>query len=322
MMRWLLVTLVLAGSLLADGGMFVPDQYEIEEYGQVGIVKFFNQDEELAIATNFYSLSSDIAWVLPLPSEPAVDSVSVGLFRDLEYHCRPLYRGNNGFSCGSVAGTRDYDGPGLGSGDSDELREVSGGIIGDFVYQVLWAAASDTLEQYLRNHGYSLPSGVSDVFQHYLAQNWNYFVVARARDSSTYYQSRTLGIRLAFSTDSIVFPLYISRIGTSASPEVILYVAADHRQMFPGARLRFSGPADSHTFSAYPDFIDHACRLTKLTKSFRTEEMQDLTLRQAPDDQDYREVQDIGGYEYASLWTLSGLGLVLMMRRRKKKLVG
>lgn len=316
-MRWLLVTLVLAGTLFADGGMLVPDQYEIEEYGQVGIIKFFNQSEELAIATNFYSQSSDIAWVLPLPSEPAVDSASVGLFRDLEYHCRPLYRGSNGFSCGYAPGTRAYD----GGTDSSWLREVIGGIIGDFVYQVLWAARADTLQQYLLNHGYSLPDGASDVFQHYLAQNWNYFVVARARDTASYNEVRTLGIRLSFSTDSIVFPLYISRIGTSASPEVILYVAADHRQMFPGARTRFSGPADSHTFSAYPDFIDRPCRLTKLTKTYNVEEMQDLTLRQAPDDQDYREVQDSGGFGYASLWTFGGLGLAFLMRRRKKRLV-
>jgi len=315
-MRWLLVTLVLAGMLFADGGMVVPDQYEIEEYGQVGIIKFFNQSEELSIATSFYSQSSDIAWVLPLPSEPAVDSARVGLFRALEYHCRPLSRGNTSFSCGYAPGTRMYD----GGTDSSGLREVSGGIIGDFVYQVLWAAQSDTLEHYLRNNGYSLPSGASDVFRHYLAQNWNYFVVARARDSTTYYQTRTLGIRLSFSTDSIVFPLYISRIGTSASPEVILYVAADHRQMFPGARLRFSGSADSHTFSAYPNFIDHACRLTKLTKTYNVEEMQDLTLRRAPDDQDYREVQDSG--EYGMLLTFGGLGLVLMMRRKKKSLAG
>ena len=195
------------------------------------------------------------------------------------------------------------------------MREVSGGVIGDFVYQVLWAYRADTLEHYLRNHGYSLPSGATAVFQHYLAQNWNYFVVARARDTASYNEVRTLGIRLSFSTDSIVFPLYISRIGTSASPEVILYVAADHRQMFPGARTRFSGPADANTFSSYPGFIDRACRLVKLTKTYRTEAMQDLTLRQAPDDQDYREVQDNGGYE---VWTFGGLGLVLLMRRRRK----
>jgi len=319
-MRWLFMTLVLAGSLFADGGMFVPSQFEIEEYGQVGIISFFDQREELAIATNFYSRSPDIAWVLPLPSEPAVDSVNVGLFRDLEYHCRPLYRGGIGCGCGSVPGTRDY-GPGLGSGESGEVREVSGGVIGDFIYQVLWAAEADTLEQYLRDHGYSLPSGASNVFQHYLTQNWNYFVVARARDSTPYYLSRTLGIKLSFSTDSIVFPLYISRLGTSGGADVILYVAAVHRQMFPGARLRFSGPADANTFSAYPNFVDRPCRLTKLTKAYRTEAMQDLTLRQAPDDQDYREVQDNGGYGYA-LWTFGGLGLVFLMRRRKKKLAG
>jgi hypothetical protein len=311
-MRWLFVTLVLAGSLLADGGMVVPSQYEIEEYGQVGVISFFDAREELAIATNFYSWSPDIAWVLPLPSEPAVDSVNAGLFRDLEYHCRPLYRSSSSFSCGPYAGSR---GP-LGETDSSSLREVTSGVIGDFVYQVLCAYRADTLEHYLRNHGYSLPSGATAVFQHYLARNWNYFVVARARDSIPYYESRTLGIKLSFSTDSIVFPLYISRLGSSVGSDVILYVAANHRQFFPGARTRFSGPADTSTFSAYPDFIDRACRLTKLTRTYRTEAMQDLTLRQAPDDQDYREVQENGGYE---IWTFGGLGLVLLMRRRRKK---
>jgi hypothetical protein len=314
-MRGLLLGLVAISLLLADGGMFVPVDQQIEGSGQVAVVKFFDGREELSVSTGFLSRTSDLAWVLPLPSEPQVDSVNSELFSELYYFTRPIYRRGTGLNCGFGMNAPYEDGRGL---DTSGVEEISHGIIGDYTYQVLLAFGSDTLEDYLRGHGYAIPDDAAPVFEHYLQQGWNYFVIARVRDSVNWYDRRNVGIKLSFASDSIRYPLYISRLGSFAS-DVILYVVAGHRQMFPGARLRFSDRVDATTFPDFPDFIDRPAHLTKLYKHYRREEMQDLVLRQAPDDKPFRPIEDSGGWMYGAAGLVLGLGFILLRRAGIKR---
>ncbi len=319
MMRWLCLSLIAAGWLFGDGGMVVPPNEEIEEFGQVAIVKFLEGREELSISTKFMSYSTDFAWVVPLPSEPVVDSVSQELFSELQHFCRPLYRRSGGFGCGF--GGLSEEGPGGRYGDSLGVEEVSGGIIGDYSYQVLLAFNPDTLESYLTGHGYELPYGAAAIFNHYLEKNWNYFVVARVRDSVTRYETRNIGIRLSFDADSLVYPLYISRIGSVAS-DVILYVLADHRQMFPGAQLKFSGKVNQNSFKDFPGFVDRRCHLTKLMKEYEPDQMEDIYLKQAPDDKDFRYIEYYGGGWLGMLGSSAVFAVVLFLRRKRKRRSG
>ena len=276
-MRIAIALLVASAAAFADGGMVVPPDVAIEEFGQVAVIRFQDGIEQLSVASSFRSEATDVAWIVPLPDEPEVDSFRLELLDELQYHCRPIYRSSSGFGC---AGDAAYE---LGrNSDSLGVEEIEQGVIGQYAYQVLRTAEPETLAVYLSSHGYELPGNAAAVFGHYAAKNWQYFVVARLNDSTVGGYERAVGIRLTFASDSAVYPLYISRLSSEYSA-VILYVVADHRQMFSGARLLFSGRVDPGTFPASHGFIYRASHLTKLMKYYHPDGMEDIVLRQAPD---------------------------------------
>jgi hypothetical protein len=283
----------------------------IAEFGQVAVIRHQDGMEQLSVASSFRSEATDFAWILPLPSEPAVDSFSMELLYELQCHCRPIYRGGSGFGCAGDA----MSGSGRNS-DSLGVEEMERGVIGSYEYRVLRTAEPETLAGYLTGHGYALPGNAAAVFAHYTAKNWQYFVVARLSDSAEYDYDRSVGIRLTFATDSAVYPLYISRLSSGYSA-VVLYVVADHRQMFAGARLLFSGHVDQGTFAG---LVDRPSHLTKLLKYYTPAAMEDITLRQAPDDREFRVIERGYGYIYGAAGSLIPLvGIVVFARRRRSR---
>jgi hypothetical protein len=313
-MRFAVFLLVLTGAVFADGGMVVPPDVAIEEFGQVAIIRHQDGMEQLAVASSFRSEATDIAWILPLPAEPAVDSFPLGLLDELQYFCRPIYRGSSGFGCAGDVRTSP------GYGDSLGVEEIAQGVIGPYDYLVLKTSDPGALFYYLHGQGYELPDSAVTVFSHYTGyagKGWQYFVVARVRDSSGYYDyGRSVGIRLTFAATAPVYPLYISRLSSEYSG-VVLYVVADHRQMFPGATLLFSGRVDAGTFPNFPGFVDRPSHLTKLLKYYTPDKMEDVTLTQAPDDREFRVIER--GYNwYGALGgLLPFLGIVIFARRRR-----
>jgi hypothetical protein len=311
-MRLAIVLLAAVSAAFADGGMVVQPDAAIQEFGQVAIIRHQDGMEQLSVASSFRSEATDFAWILPLPAEPEVDSFRLALLDELQYYCRPIYRSGSGIGCAGNAVSE------LGrSIDSLGVEEIAQGVIGAYDYVVLRAAVPETLAGYLSGHGYALPGNAASVFSHYTEKNWQFFVVARLSDSAAYEYDRSVGIRLTFASDSAVYPLYISRLSSEYSA-VILYVVADHRQMFSGARLLFSGRVDAGTFPGYPGFVDRPSHLTKLLKYYDPAAMEDITLRQAPDDREFRVVERGYGYVYGALGSLLPLvGIVIFARRRR-----
>jgi hypothetical protein len=313
-MRFAIVLLAASSAALADGGMVVPPDVAIEEFGQVAIIRYQDGMEQLAVASSFRSEATDFAWILPLPAEPVVDSFNLALLDELQYYCRPIYRSGSGIGCAGDAVSE------LGrNSDSLGVEEIEQGVIGSHDYLVLKAALPETLADYLSDHGYSLPSNAASVFGHYTAKNWQYFVVARLSDSAVGGYERSVGIRLTFASDSAIYPLYISRLSSEYSA-VILYVVADHRQMFTGASLLFSGGVDLGTFPSFPGVVDRPSHLTKLMKYYEPSEMEDIALRRAPDDREFRLIERGYGYIYGALGSLVPLvGVIIFARRRRSR---
>jgi hypothetical protein len=312
-MRSVIALLAAAAAAFADGGMVAPPDVTIEEFGQVAIIRHQDGIEQLAVAASFRSGATDFAWILPLPAEPVVDSFRLALLSELQYYCRPLHRPGSGFSCAAAVYDRG------GYADSLGVEEIEQGVIGPYAYQLLRATEPETLAGYLHGQGYELPSNAASVFGHYTEKNWEYFVIARLLDSAGLEYDRSVGIRLTFATDSAVYPLYISRLSSGYSA-VALYVVADHRRMFPGARLLFSGRVDSGTFPGFPGFVDRPSHLTKLLKYYDVAEMEDICLRRAPDDREFRAIERGYGYIYGAVGSLIPLvGIVVFARRRRAR---
>ena len=315
-MRFVIGLLAAVAAAFADGGMVAPPDVAIEEYGQVAIIRYQDDTEQLAVASSFRSEATDFAWILPLPAEPVVDSFRLALLDELQYYCRPLYRSGSGFSCAGAVSELGTNSDSLG------VEQLAQGVVGPYAYSVLRATEPETLAGYLRNQGYELPGIADSVFAHYTEKNWQYFVVARLLDSVGLGYDRSVGIRLTFAADSAVYPLYISRLSSGYSA-VALYVVADHRQMFSGATLLFSGGVDAGTFPDFPGFVDRPSYLTKLLKYYGTGGMEDICLHRAPDDREFRVIQSGYGYVYGALGGLVPLfGIVIFARRRRNRTGG
>ncbi|MFO7674768.1 MAG: DUF2330 domain-containing protein [bacterium] len=307
-MRWLTLVAVLAGLASADGGMVGPEGVEVVEHNQTAVIRHFGGIEELTIATGFQAYSG-FAWIVPAPAHPAVDSAPGVLFAALYSYCRPILRGG-GFACGyAISDDLGASEPGR------SVEQLEGGIIGEWEWALFRADEPDTLTAYLDSLGYYLPPGVSGAFQHYIDKGWQYFVVCRVREDTRMPFGGHVGIRLTFASDSIVYPLRISRISSTAGP-VTLYVLAEHRQMFDGARLKFSGRVGPATFPDLPGFADRDCRLTKLVRYYEPGGMEDICLRRAPDDREFRDVEFHGARD-GVLPVFALFAAALLARRRR-----
>lgn len=295
---------------LADGAMVAPPDGSVAEYGQVAVIKHFGGVEELTVAAEFQA-SSGFAWIIPLPSRPEVDSARTGLFRALWEHCYPVRRGG-GLWCSSFAPLGRYEDEFGG-----DLQELESGLIGDWEWRLFRASEPDTMLGYLDSLGYALPATLGPALDHYVDKGWEYFVACRLREGAYWYYAANAGIRLTFDSDSAVYPLRISRVSSEESP-VTLYVLAEHRQMFDGARLMFSGRVDGSTFPDVEGFVEQESRLTKLYRYYRSGEMDDITLRQAPDDQDFRGVEFYGAAG-GPVPLFGLLAAVLVLRRRRRR---
>jgi hypothetical protein len=306
--RGLGLLLAAAAVALADGGMVGPEGSEIVEHSQTAVIRHFGGIEELTIATGFRA-NSGFAWIIPVPAHPAVESAPGSLFSELYFYCRPILR-DGGFGCNwSGSDGLAVDEPGR------SVEQLEDGVIGDWDWTLFRADSPDTLTAYLDSLGYYLPPGAGGAFQHYIGKGWHYFVVCRVREEARTPFGGHVGIRLTFASDSIVYPLRISRISSAVGP-VTLYVLAEHRQMFDGARLKFSGRVGPATFRRLPGFVERDCRLTKLVRHYAPATMEDICLRRAPDDGDFRDVEFHGARD-GVLPLFALLAVVRLARRRR-----
>jgi hypothetical protein len=90
-----------------------------------------------------------------------------------------------------------------------------------------------------------------------------------------------------FFSDEIVYPLKISSLSTpSGGTEVLVYAFSDERVTFPGAIEEYNSiitPDQLERYSILSDLIDETFILTKLRKTFTSEEMgDDLVLVPVP----------------------------------------
>lgn len=312
MFRLLVAVLICSGVALADGG-FVPDSDgSIHEYGQVAAISYFDGREQLVLVASYHQSQTDsFAWIVPLPAVPEVDSVPLEFFAELWEHSRPVYQTGGWFLCGGVEPLPG----GRPGGDSLGVEEIAHGLVGIYEYQVVLVQSAESLTAWLARRGYVPRADPTAVFQHYLDKGWNSFFVAQVRDSLLQSETQAVGVRLVFASDSPVYPLYISRL-SSRYTGIVLYLFAEHRMHFEGAELWFSGRVDPGMFVWDAGLVERPCHMTKLLKYYQPEEMEDIILRRAPDDRDFRKVLGSSG-SYGSLLPILALAGILAVRRRR-----
>ena len=259
---------------LSDGGLFVPLYRDIYEPNQLAMIIFDDMVEKIIFQIDYEGNAEDFAWVIPVPAYPKLFSIEDEIFYELYQLTQPS---PSNFGCGWGAG---YPVPGSEDGGVHIWEENQVGI-----YHTATLSATDpnSLVGWLNDNGYAFPSNGQEILDYYVQKNW-FFVAMKIQsdeivNNSDYYTGAIQPIGIMFFSDEIVYPLKISSLSTpSWGTEVLVYTFSDERVTFLGATEEYNAiitPDQLKGYSILSGLIDETFILTKLRKTFTSEEMGD-----------------------------------------------
>jgi Uncharacterized protein conserved in bacteria (DUF2330) len=229
-----LFLLVTATPVLADGGFFPDSIYrDLYESAQKTVIIYRNSTgnftgnftEHLVLSVTFEGDAEDFAWVIPVPNKPEIAVTDPELFSELSnFTATEFPGGGGGFGCSGGAGTGGQDGV-------DVIKES---VVGPYATAILSATNATVLVDWLNANGYIFPEDGEEIISEYIEKEW-YFVATKINavkegTSEALAEGAIEPIVLSFASDEIVYPLRISSLSAAnaTSPEVLLYVLADH----------------------------------------------------------------------------------------------
>jgi hypothetical protein len=280
---FIMATFFLPSISLADGCLFTQLYKDIYEPNQLAMIIFDDMVEKIIFQIDYEGDAKDFAWVIPVPAYPKLFSVEDEIFYEL-YQLTKITPPSN-FGCGWGAG---YPVPGFEDGTVHIWEENQVGI-----YQTVTLSASDpnSLVEWLNDNGYTFPTEGQEILDYYVQKNW-FFVAMKIQsdeiiDTTTYYTAAIQPIGIMFFSEEIVYPLKISSLSVpSGGSEVLVYAFSKERLTFPGAIEEYNAiitPNQLEGYSILSDLIEENFILTKLRKTFASEEMgDDLVLVTVP----------------------------------------
>lgn len=341
---FLALAVAVPGDARADGGYVSPYGFPVWEPGQTA---FLRHDaaagvEELSILPRFFGEPTDFAWLVPVPSLPEVAEADPELFRQLSTLTAPVYRSRDSFWNCESRFTTDHGGRGLDGGGVEIIDDQ---VIGIYRMQIVAAteagALTDSLSAWGFLHEGNLPL-VAPVLADYVADGW-YFVamsidstaaaavrwpygkVAAGDQAPPFWYPALQPMAFRFAAAEPVYPLRISQVSAGGYSPVSLYVAADRRVDFPGARTlyanRLSAGEHAAIAGAYPAagaVLEPGRWLTRLYREYSGAEMDaDLVLQAAASQSEVRIVH----YSGLPVWTVAFGGAVAwwVARRRHRR---
>jgi hypothetical protein len=234
----LLLLATTATPVLADGGFFTEEMFlDLWESAQRAVILYgnctgnctgnytCNCTEHLILSVSFEGDAEDFAWVIPVPNKPEIAVSDPELFWELyDFTRTEIPKGGGGFWCGGAGAPGDQNGV-------DVIEEQ---VVGPYATAILSATNATALADWLNANGYIFPEDGEEIISEYIEKEW-YFVATKinAVDEDTGYalaEGAIEPIVLSFASDEIVYPLRITSLSATnaTSPEVLLYVLADH----------------------------------------------------------------------------------------------
>jgi hypothetical protein len=305
MKKTIFLILIFCFKIFGDGAMIPPTNYnyEINGRGQIALIKHYGNIEELSILAKLFYVSQGFAWVVPLPSTPEIDEVNTGIFSELAEISKPVYRYRSyDFDCSSPGISYDR---GEGKGDDYFLIVENAKNFDLLSTVVIYTNHVDSLKNWLENNGYSVSDQVISYIQSYIDKNWNHFFCAKVLSGES--DRNSVGVKLTFATEEPVYPMKISRANYySSSSLLFLYVISAHKMTFSKSDLLYANRINEDELKKikedFPEsgaYLNQDDYLTKLYKEYTSSgEMEDITLTQAVDDKEYRELYGRYYYNY------------------------
>jgi len=258
---------------LADGGLFTPLDRDIYEPNQLAMIVFDDMVEKIIFQVDYEGDAEDFAWVIPVPGYPKLFPVEDEIFYELHELTKPAPSWS--FGCGwGMFPTAPGD-EGVYIWEENQ--------VGIYYTTTLSASDPNSLVEWLNNNGYAFPIEGQEILDYYVQKNW-FFVAMKiqleeAINSSENYTGAIQPIGIMFFSDEMIYPLKISALSAPLwGTEILIYTFSDDRVTFPGAKEEYNKIVTPDELKEYPilqGLIDETFVLTKLRKTFTSEEMGD-----------------------------------------------
>lgn len=311
------------------GAMVTDGEAELTVTHETSVVRWDGGTQDIVMQLSVAGDAPDAAWIMPVPGRAEVSLGERELFDELRAMTGPVHRTRHYFwpregdwpfsdrGDAMAGGAPELE----GADDGAAVEVISEERLGPFEVARLAATDPEALETWLHDHGYALPDRLAEELTPYVEDGWEYVAIRLAPGSDGDADGDTDGgagtvlggdldpLHLSFASDTVVYPMRLSRLATTAQ-ELKLYVLAD-RRLEPASYLgglppevTFAGrvpsgelPAGPVRDFAYGDLTDGAVEngdrfLTVVEQSFPWPDRitGDHRLVPAGEDAEYREV--------------------------------
>ncbi|MFJ6674816.1 DUF2330 domain-containing protein [Actinosynnema sp. NPDC091369] len=289
-------------------GAFVAND-RLRAQDETALVELTGRTESITLSVQARSEATQAAFLMPVPGRARFEVADGGLFGELDRITRPAVEVRRVV----------VDGDGAGSAPGSER----GATVVDHVevgpYEVAQLAGTDAtaVAQWLDEHDFTLPTVLGGALEPYLAEGW-LVVAVRLAPTSGSLAAGLPPMRLAFETDTPVYPMRLSATAESAQP-LRLYVLADHRVDITNpaptgspADLTFAGEvAPDPGYPSLSATLTGPRFLTRYDGRFRPAQItDDIRFTRSATDDPYRATVTVTEYVRSS-WPLPGVPLLL-----------
>ena len=200
-------------------GVYIPKEGDSGVVQERALVRWLDGVEDVLLEMSVTGEAKEAAWIFPVPAPAKVQLGDAAIFDVLEELTKPVIEEKIVYGEGAVGGAA----PGKG------VTVLERQILGPFDVSSLAATDADALRTWLDENGYTFPTGVADVIQPYIDQNW-YFVAIRLQPQGT--DAPLTGaldpLWVTFPAETLVYPMRAAAMGSGSLP-VFLYLLAEHR---------------------------------------------------------------------------------------------
>ncbi|WP_170201383.1 DUF2330 domain-containing protein [Actinocorallia herbida] len=290
-------------------GAFVADE-TLRAQRETALVELDGRTESITLSVQARSEAAQAAFLMPVPARARFEVADGELFTDLDRISRPAVEVRQV--------TVDGDGAGAPPGSDGGATVVDHVEVGPYEVAQLSGTDATAVSRWLDDNDFTLPAELGGALGPYLAEGW-LVVAVRLAPASGSLEAGLPPMRLAFETDTPVYPMRLSATAEDGQP-LRLYVLADHRTDIsnpaPGGGapdLTFAGEVKPDPqYPALSAALAGPRFLTRYDGHFNPAQItDDIRLTRSATDEPYRAVVTVTEYVH-SPWPKSALPLVLL----------
>lgn len=199
----------------ADGGMFYPRNYYMNETDQKALIYMHDGKEDLVILPYYSGSAKNFVWVVPTPNKPNVEKSSVSLFTRLQ---KETVVDNSGYVQPMMKLSSNLD---IGTAERG-IEIVEEKTIDVYSIVTLKADSETALSDWMKENEYSFPENLNYILGDYINDGW-YFTISKIRPenletaSQDLYDGTITPLRFSFDSDKVIYPMKLTKMALEQS---------------------------------------------------------------------------------------------------------